>query len=159
MRATRCGVLVSATISIALIASSCSRSPVQPGTLVSVEFPTPLVGQFVACATCTAEPKQWISAEFPVTVANNSDADLTVATATAVVVNASRGNAELGRGTRPNRDFPYTDVLVRAHSTLTLPLGVVYFPVPQPTDDVRIEVTVTFSDGRTASRTGTVRSS
>lgn len=108
-----------------------------------------VTGTIVTCGTCTVGPTVWANVSAPVTITNPGAAAITVATVEARAFNQTR-NSLIASNVRPNADFAYPTLDVPAGGSLTLDAGLIYHPLPPPTDDVRLAVVVTFSDGTTA---------
>ena len=137
--------------------ASCDReNPVTASQEIGLTLPAIVQAQIVNCLTCATEPKQWISAEFPVTLTNVSNSAAPIASITVVVSNRTRGNAEIGRNVRPNADRPIVDPPVPANAQATVQAAVVYFPIPPPRDEIVVTVTVAFTDGRRATETAPI---
>ncbi len=146
--------LLALAVTATALAAACGGSPAAPTSTIDIAFATPVRGQVVTCGSCTTAPKEWVAAEFPVTV--TADAAGSVASVTVIVRNRSRGSVEMGRNVRPNKDSPYPDTRVPARGSLTVGAGIVYFPPPAAEEDVVVDVTVRLEDGRSTSRSGTI---
>lgn len=153
-RYVRARALGATLVAAALVPACGGATPTAPGATLTLTFAVPIQARLVPCPTCVEGPAQRVVAEFPVTVADPSGPGGQVERVEVLVFNRSRG-VELGRNTRPNKDFPYADTLVPAGGSLVLEAGIVFDP-PSSGDQVDLTVRVSLADGRDAQRTAAI---
>ena len=139
-------VLAALAVQLAAVAA-CESGPTAPGRPLTVSITTPVSAVLVRRPGI--ETPVWGAATAPVTITNPGTESLRVETVETRAFNHTRASV-INTNVRPNMDFTYADRWVPARGTLTLEAGVVVIPLPPPGDDIRFEVVVTFSDGRTS---------
>jgi hypothetical protein len=96
--------------SLTLILSACGRGPTLPASQgVKLILPAQAEGRLVTCATCS--PAVWGVLETSITLENNGAHDRRISTVESRVLNRTR-NTVIATNTRPNKDFPYLDLLL-----------------------------------------------
>ena len=137
--------LLAAALTLALPA--CGGGPTLPASQgVRLILPAQAEGRLVTCAACT--PAVWGVLETSITLENNGAHDRRIARVESRVLNRTR-NTVIATNTRPNKDFPYLDLLLPRGGRASLDVGVVYAPLPPPKDEIWFAVIVTFDDGGT----------
>lgn len=132
-------------LAVTVSAMACDDGPASPDRALTLTFANAVTARLVtAGATVNAV------GEFDVSVGDPAGPGTTVQSLETRVVSASRG-VELGRSTRPNGDYAFTDASVPAGGTLTLQAGIV-IPSPPPRDELRVTVTIRTADGRLTER-------
>lgn len=127
--------------------AACNNGPAAPGRPLTILIATPVSAVLVSRPGL--DPAVWGVATAQVTIANAGAQPAEVATVEARALNRTRA-AVISTNVRPNEDLTYPNTLVPSGGTLTLEAGVVVIPLPPPGDELRLEVIVTFRDGRTA---------
>ena len=137
--------LLAATLTLTL--SACGGGPTLPASQgAKLILPAQVEGRLVTCATCS--PAAWGVLETSITLENNGAHDRRISTVESRVLNRTR-NIVVATNTRPNKDFPLLDLLLPRGGRASLDVGVVYAPLPPPTDEIWFAVIVTFDDGGT----------
>ncbi|HUF24541.1 MAG TPA: hypothetical protein VMN81_10465 [Vicinamibacterales bacterium] len=144
---TRTNIRLLAATALTLAISACGGGPTFPALQgVKLILPAQAEGRLVTCETCT--PAAWGVLETSITLENNGTRDRRISTVESRVLNRTR-NSVIATNTRPNKDFPLLDLLLPRGGRASLDVGVVYSPLPPPTDDIWFAVIVTFDDGAT----------
>jgi hypothetical protein len=141
----------------AVMAIACGGSSMTPAPSpqLTASLPSTVSSRLVTCNTCTVPPFSWQPADFTVAVSDPTGRGGTVASVDAVVRNLTRVTM-LGQNRVPNASVGLANSSLPAAGTLMLGAGVTFDIPPAASDELQLTVTVTLTDGRTASATSRV---
>ena len=144
-----------AALSIVMVVACGGSTPPSPSALLTASLPPTVSSRTVTCTTCQQSPFSWQTTDVSVGITDPTGRGGTVASVDVVVRNVTR-RIDLGQNRIPNASVGLDNASVPGSGTLTVGIGVTFDNPAAASDELQVSVTVTLTDGRTASATSRV---